>query len=90
MNNLRLLIQPAKTGPNTEEKIFNAQKVLNFYERIAGLTLSEVTEAKCNLRSRTWLSVGPKEWLNYPSLLSTATFILRIVDRFGPLEFENC
>lgn len=74
-----------------KNKLFSAKKVINFYECVAKWTEStKISSAKIEESERdVYLLTGPKEWLSYPSLLSMFLLLVRMISKYGPIEFKN-
>lgn len=93
MERLRLLIvRDFDTGEDVKvfkEKLFNAKRIINFYERIAGWDRSKIATVNHTVKEYVWLLTGPKEWVSYPNLLSMLTLILRAINKYGPVEFKD-
>lgn len=96
LTKLRLLI--GKDCKNKEEryafkeKLFSAKRLLNFYEKVAvwekPSVITTVRLEDSNTKN-AWLLTGPEEWLRYSHLTSMVTLILRIMSKYGPIEFNN-
>lgn len=92
MERLRLLIAndyDYEEAKDFKKKLFNAKKIINFYEEIANWGRSKITTVTHEIKKNAWLLTGPKEWMSYPNLLSMVTLILRIGIKYGPIEFKD-
>ena len=90
MEKLRLLIYSNPQNPvGYKEKLFHAKAVLNVLEDFAGFERSKITTVKHEGCKHVWLVTGPKEWMEYPQLLSLATLILRAVTRSGGVKSDS-
>ena len=84
---LRLLLVVDDTSkPEVKANIFNAKRVLNMYEKMAGWkNQSKISSADIAGPYNAFLITGSGEWMSHPVLLSMVTLILRIGMKFGPL-----
>lgn len=85
---LRLLLfrDPANVD-EFKARLFSAKRALNYYEDLAGFeSRSTITTVKHEYKNNTWLLTGPREWLLFPTLISMAALVLRIVSKYGPIE----
>jgi hypothetical protein len=84
---LRLLLfrDPADVD-EFKAKLFSAKRALNYYEELAGFgSRSTITTVKHAYKENAWLLTGPSEWLMFPTFISMAALVLRIVSKYGPV-----
>lgn len=93
MKKVRLLIANGACAKTQvfKERLFNAKKIINFYEEVAGWkSRSKILTAKMGVSSReAYLLTGPGEWMSYPNLLSMITLIVRVITSYGPINFKD-
>jgi hypothetical protein len=91
LEKLRILVLTSADGVKEyKKKLFNAKAALNRLEEMAGFeSTSKITTVKHKNFSNAWLITGPKEWMSQPQLLSLATWILRVVNRYGPINVNS-
>jgi len=97
LEKLRLLLSkgfPSNSKSEDKEdfrdRLFSGKKALNWYERLAGFDgTSKITTVNHSHGSNAWLLTGPKEWLQYPTLISMGLLVLRLAAYNGPIEFDK-
>lgn len=92
LQRLRLLVvATVDDGPAEEafkERMFNAKRIINMYEDLAGWDKTKITLAELagldeatehNTVVCSWLLTAPVQWLNSPHMLSMFTLIIKAV-----------
>lgn len=69
-----------------KEKILAGLRLVNHYEKMAGVSMSKAKKVYENNRP-VWIINGPPFWLKAPVLVSMYTFLLRLGDK--KLEFKD-
>lgn len=71
--------------PKFREQIKMGQALLNFYEEMAGTSLSTVVKVSDN-NKHVWRFRGPGIWMRSPVLISMYSFIIRLGDKVSVLK----
>ncbi len=85
-----LLIRDPADVDEFKIRLFSAKRALNYYEELAGFKeRSTITTVKHEYKSNVWLLTGPSEWLLFPTLISMAVLVLRVISKYGPVSADK-